>query len=77
MFPETLLRIILTETNRYSQQHTKKSENETLQTDITVDEIYRFITLIILMGHDDGDNIKDYRLTNEFYYTPFYLCHET
>jgi hypothetical protein len=29
------------------------------------------------MGHDDGDNIKDYRLTNEFYYTPFYLCHET
>jgi hypothetical protein len=58
--------------NRYSQQHTHKEENRTLKTDITVVEICRFISLIILIGHDDGDAIKDYWSTNEFYYTPFY-----
>jgi len=42
------------------------------QPDISVDEIYHFRALIILMGHDVWDTMKDYWSTSKLQCTPFY-----
>jgi hypothetical protein len=71
MFTNEVFNAIVTETNRYYQQHSQE-EQKTLQPDVTPFEIYRFIALIILIGHDNHDTMKDYWSTNELYHMPFH-----
>jgi hypothetical protein len=71
-FTNELFNTIVTETYRYYQQHCKEQEKKTLQPDVTLFEIRRFIALIILMGHDDRDTMKDYCSTKELCHTLFY-----
>jgi len=37
-----------------------------------MDELYRFFAIIIQMGHDQRDYLKDYWSREEQYFTPFY-----
>jgi len=55
MITDELLNVFLTESNHYYQQHIRGQENKTQQPDISVDEIYHLLALIILMGHDVWD----------------------
>ena len=42
------------------------------QPDITMEEMYRFFVIIIQLGHDQYDCLKDYWGREEQYFTPFY-----
>jgi hypothetical protein len=66
------LNIILTESNCYYQQHIQKQEGKSCQQTISVDELYRFLALIMLMEQDVQDTIRSYWSTNKLCCTPFY-----
>jgi hypothetical protein len=38
----------------------------------TTEELYKFLAIIIQIGHDQQDSLKDYWSRDEQYYTPFY-----
>jgi hypothetical protein len=72
MIKNEVFNAIVTKTNRYYQQHSQEEEKKPLQPDVTLFEIHRFIALIILMGHNDRDTMKDHWSTNELYHTLFF-----
>jgi hypothetical protein len=72
MIKNEVFNTIVTKTNCYYQQHSQEEEKKPLQPDVTLFEIHRFIALIILMGHDDRDTMKDQWSTNKLYHTPFF-----
>lgn len=75
LFFEAVFRILLLETNKYFQQYyeNRNVPGPSVQpSNVKLEEMYRFIALIIQMGHDQRDAIKDYWRTEEQYYTPFY-----
>jgi hypothetical protein len=72
MFTGKLLNIILVKSNRYYQQHARGQEDKIWQPDICIDELYCFLALIILKGHDVWDIMKDYWSTSKLHGTPVY-----
>jgi hypothetical protein len=75
LFFRQIFQIILDETNRYFHQYmaSKNTGSTSAQPpDITIKEIYTFFALIILMGHDQHDSLKDCWSREEHYCTPFY-----
>ena len=50
----------------------KPVSNTAQQPDITMEEMYRFFVIIIQMGHDKHNCLKDYWSREEQYSTPFY-----
>lgn len=67
--------LLLLETNRYCHQY-NESRNvpgpSKQAPDVNFEEIYKFLALIIQMGHDQRDTIRDYWRKDQQYYTPFY-----
>jgi hypothetical protein len=59
MFTDEVFNIVLVDTDHYCQQHIQKQEYKTWQPDITIDDTYCFITLVILIGHGDWYTIKE------------------
>jgi len=47
-------------------------DRKTKLPDIPVDEVRHVLALIIMLGHDVRNTIKDYWLTSELHCTPFY-----
>ena len=68
--------ILLRETNRYFHQYVASLDEagKTAQqpADVTMEELYRFFAIIIQVGHDQRDCLKDYWSREEQYFTPFY-----
>jgi hypothetical protein len=66
--------IVLRETNRYFHQYIATpmkpvSQHSSL---ISIEEMYRIVSIIIQMDHDQRDCLKDYWGREEQYLTPFY-----
>jgi hypothetical protein len=59
MFTDKLLNVILVKSNHYYQT-THSQTGRQIWWDISIDELYHFTALIILMVYDDWDAIKDY-----------------
>lgn len=75
LFFEEVFPLLLLETNRYFHQHCETQDvagPSAKAEDIKFEEIFKFLALIIQMGHDQRDRLKDYWSKDEQYYTPFY-----
>ena len=75
LFFRRIFAIILTETNRYFHQYVASLDEAgkiAQQPDVTMEELYRFFAIIIQMGHDQRDCLKDYWTREEQYFTLFY-----
>lgn len=75
LFFEEIFRIILLESNKYYEQYYDNRNTpgpSTPHVKITLDELYTFFALVIQMGHDMRDALRDYWRKEEQYYTPFY-----
>ncbi|PNF34306.1 hypothetical protein B7P43_G15809, partial [Cryptotermes secundus] len=75
LFFQQIFQILLQETERYFHQFMacQDAPGPSVQPpDITIEEIYNFLAIIIQMGHDQRDTLKDYWSRDEQYYTPFY-----
>jgi len=75
LFFRQIFVILLRETNRYFHQYVASLDEADItaqQPDITMEEMYRFFAVIIQMGHDQRDCLKDYWSREQQYFTPFY-----
>lgn len=75
LFFEEVLRILVMETNRYFQQYCDGRDvpgPSTQSSNVTFEEMYKFLALLINMGHDQRDLLKDYWRKDEQFHTPFY-----
>lgn len=71
-FFEEVIRIMWQETNRYYQQFCTHQGTSNHQPDVSYEEIYKFLALVIQMGHSQREEFKDYWCKDEQFYTPFY-----
>ena len=75
LFFHHIFQILVQETNRYFHQFLASQEApgpSTQPPDVTLEEMSKFLAIIIQMGHDQRDTLKDYWSRDEQYYTPFY-----
>jgi hypothetical protein len=75
LFFQQVFQILLQETNRYFHQFMARQDapGPSVQPpDVTIEELYNFLAIIIQMGHDQRDTLRDYWSREEQYYTPFY-----
>lgn len=72
LFFKEITRILLLETNRYFHQFSSHQDTPIKPPDVPLEELYKFFALIIEMGHNQRDTIRDYWCEEEQYYTPFY-----
>jgi hypothetical protein len=75
LFFQQIFQILLEESNRYFHQFlaTQNNSGPSVQPpDITMEELYKFLAIIIQMGHDQQDSMKDYWSRKEQYHTPFF-----
>jgi hypothetical protein len=68
-----IIQLLVVETNRYYRQYldTLKKRRSPLP-DVTMQEMYSFLAIILQMGHDIKDTLKAYWSTSEQFSTPFY-----
>ena len=74
-FFQKIFEIVLIETNRYFHQYVASLDESSIsaqQPDITIEEMYQFVAILIQTGHDQRDCLKDYWSREEQYFTPFY-----
>jgi hypothetical protein len=68
-----IIRLLVEETNRYYHQYLDRLEDgPSPRPDVTDSEMFLFLAIIIQMGHDVRDTLKDYWSTAEQFATPFY-----
>jgi hypothetical protein len=68
-----VITLLVEEFSRYYQQYLDFLENgPSLVPDITESEMFLFLVVVIQMGHDIHDNLKDYWSTTEQFLSPFY-----
>jgi hypothetical protein len=75
LFFQRVFQILLEESNRYFHQFlaTQNNPGPSVQPpDITIEELYTFLAIILQMGHDQRDSMKDYWSRDEQYHTPFF-----
>ena len=75
LFFRQIFHLTLEETNHYFHQYTASkniASTSAQSSDITIQEIYTFFTIIIQMGHDQHGSLKDYWSREKQYCTPFY-----
>jgi hypothetical protein len=65
--------LVVQETNRYYRQYLDTLDNgPSPAPDITECEMFLFLAIIVQMGHDIRDSLKDYWTVTEQFRTPFY-----
>ncbi|PNF23240.1 hypothetical protein B7P43_G18268 [Cryptotermes secundus] len=68
-----IIHLLVEETNRYNHQYLDRLEDGTSpRPDVTESKMFLFLGIIIQMGHDIRDTLKDYWSTAEQFATPFY-----
>ncbi|PNF35735.1 hypothetical protein B7P43_G16134 [Cryptotermes secundus] len=68
-----IIRLLVDETNRCYHQYLDTLQDEpSLQPEVTDSEMFQFLGIIIQMGHDIRDRLKDYWSTAEQFATRFY-----
>jgi hypothetical protein len=70
LFLMEVIQLLVAETNKYIDTFDNDSGHSQLP-DVTVQETYSFLAIIIQMGHDVTDTMKAYWLTLEQFYIPF------
>ncbi|GFT41299.1 piggyBac transposable element-derived protein 4 [Trichonephila clavipes] len=77
IFKNSIVRKITEETNIYATRVLQSATPSSLRkhnpgwTETSEEEILKFLSLILLMGHVDKDNIKEYWSTDPMLETPF------
>ncbi|KAG8223670.1 hypothetical protein J437_LFUL001778 [Ladona fulva] len=67
------MQLLVDKTNRYYQQYLEKfDEGPSPKPDVTMTEMYLFLAIILQMGHDVRDSLRDYWSTLHQFNTPFY-----
>ncbi|KAG8233829.1 hypothetical protein J437_LFUL008051 [Ladona fulva] len=67
------MQLLVDETNRYYQQYLEKfDEGPSPKPDVTMTEMYLLLAIILQMGHDVRDSLRDYWSTLHQFNTPFY-----
>jgi hypothetical protein len=68
-----IIHLLVVETNRYYHLYIDSlDDGRSPRPDVTDSEMFLFLGIIIQMGHDIRDRIKDYWSTAEQFHTPFY-----
>jgi hypothetical protein len=67
-----IIHLLVVETNRYYHQYLDRLDDGPSRPDVTNSEMFLFLGIIIQMGHDIRDRIKDYWSTAEQFHRPFY-----
>ncbi|PNF14142.1 hypothetical protein B7P43_G17736 [Cryptotermes secundus] len=68
-----IIRLLVEETNRYCHQYLDRlQDGPSPRPDVIDSEMFQFLEIIIQMGHDIRDRLKDYCSTAEQFATPFY-----
>jgi hypothetical protein len=69
----TVITLVVEETNRYYRQYLDTLDNgPSPAPDITECDMFLFLAIIVQMGHDIRDSLKDYWTVTEQFCTPFY-----
>jgi hypothetical protein len=67
------MQLLVEETNRYYHQYLETiAEGCSPLPDVTIPEMYLFISFVLQMGHDQKDRLKDYWSTLEQFFMAFY-----
>ncbi|KAG8239259.1 hypothetical protein J437_LFUL010649 [Ladona fulva] len=73
LFFEVIISLLVQETNRYYLHFlAKQDEGPSPQIDVTFSEMMTFLAIVIQMGHDIRDTLKDYWSQLEQFYTAFF-----
>jgi hypothetical protein len=75
LFFTEVIQLLVAETNNYYSQYLDTLDNYdgcSRLPEVTVQEMYMFLAIIIQMGHGIRDTLKEYWSTLEQIYTPFY-----
>lgn len=73
LYFQEVIHLLVLETNRYYSQFIQKKEvGSSPEPDIKYSEMCAFLAIVIQMGHDIRDSLKDYWARLEQFYTPFY-----
>jgi hypothetical protein len=68
-----IIHLLVVETNRYYHQYLDRLDDGlSPRSDVTDSEMFLFLVIIIQMGNDIRDRIKDYWSTAEQFHAPFY-----
>jgi hypothetical protein len=68
-----IIHLLVGETNQYYHQYLDKLEDGPSRLpDVTDSEMFLFLGIIIQMGHDIRDRLRDYWWTTEQFLTKFY-----
>jgi hypothetical protein len=67
------MQLLVEETNRYYHQYLEAiAEGCSALPDMTIPEMYLFVSIVLQMGHDQRDRLKDYWSTLEQFFMAFY-----
>jgi hypothetical protein len=67
------MQLLVEETNRYYHQYFDTiAEERSPLPDVTRPEMYLFVSIVLQMGHDQKDRLKDYWSTLEQFFMAFY-----
>jgi hypothetical protein len=67
------MQLLVEETNRYYRQYLDTiAEGRSPLPDVTIPEMYVFVSIVLQMGHDQRDRLKDYWSTLEQFFMAFY-----
>jgi hypothetical protein len=70
-----IIHLLVGETNRYYHQYLDKLEDGPLPLpDVTDSEMFLFLGIIVQMGHNIRDRLRDYWSTTEQFLTKFYIA---
>jgi hypothetical protein len=68
-----IIHLLVVETNRYYHQYLGRlDDGPSPVPDVTDSEMFLFLGIIVQMGHDIRDRLRDYWSTTEQFFTPFY-----
>jgi hypothetical protein len=73
LFFHKIMQLLVEETNRYYRQYLETiAEGRSPLPNMTILEMYLFVSIVLQMGHDQRDRLKDYWSTLEQFFMAFY-----
>jgi hypothetical protein len=73
LFFHEIMQLLVEETNRYYRQYLQTvAKGSSPLPDVTIPEMYLFLPIVLQMGHNQRDRLKDYWSTLEQYFMAFY-----